>query len=100
MQNNVPEECKYRIKLAIEELVQQIILPKMSVPCIRLRVEYSMKDGQSIITVTYKGNKFDISDTENTISLKILKSTAEDIIYDYDAAAELSNKVTVKIKAN
>ena len=100
VQNNVPAECKYRIKLAIEELVQQIILPKMSVPCIRLRVEYSMKDGQSIITVTYKGNKFDISDTENTISLKILKSTAEDIIYDYDAAAELSNKVTVKIKAN
>ncbi len=100
IQNEVPSECKYRIKLAIEELVQQILLPHMSLPHIRLRLEYSMKDEHSVITAMYKGNKFDISDTDNVLSLKILRSTAENIVYEYDASADEPNKVTVMIKTN
>lgn len=99
MQNNVASECKYRIRLAMEELVQQIILPQMSVPHIRLKLEYSVSDGQSTITAMYKGKRFDVSDTENTISLKILKNTAKDIVYEYNESEEEPNKVIVSLKS-
>ena len=98
LQNDVPSAQKYRIRLAIEELVQQILLPRYERPQISVRVEYSMRDKDCLVTVTYAGEKFDVNDTENDISLAMLKNTAEEIRYQYDESESEPNQVEIRIK--
>ena len=84
LQNDASPSVKYRIRLAIEELVRQILLPKFEKPHIRILVEYSMQDLSSIVTVTYLGERFDINDTENEISLSVLKGAVKELNYRYE----------------
>ena len=98
MQNDVPGEVKYRIRLAIEELVQQILLPKYDEPFIRILAEYSAENGECGIIVTYKGEAFDIKDSDNTLSLALLKNTAKKIEYSYDKGSEEPNHIHILIK--
>lgn len=97
MQNDVPAEDKYRIRLAIEELVQQILLPQLSKPGIHITVEYSEQDQQSLVTVTYGGEAWDIMDTDNILSLNVLKNMAGHISYSYKADEE-ANIVEIHIR--
>ena len=64
---------------------------------IEIKLEYSMQDGEALLTVKYAGVRFDIVDTENMLSLKLLKSSATDISYEYKANAKKPNCVTVRI---
>ena len=98
LQNDVSPAQKYRIRLAIEELVQQILLPRYEQPHISVRTEYSMRDKDCLVTVTYAGEKFDINTTENDISLAMLKNTAEEIRYQYNERESEPNQVEIRIK--
>ena len=97
MQNDISGVMKYRIRLCIEELVQQILLPRYENPDIEIKLEYSMQDGEALLTVEYAGAKFDIADTDNALSLKLLNSTATDISYEYKADAKKPNCVIARI---
>ena len=98
MQNDVPASEKYRIRLAIEEIVQQILLPKLGEPDIRITVEYSEADKNSIVTVNYGGEPFDILESDNDISLSVLKNVAGEIDYHYSEEGEGKNTATVRIR--
>ncbi len=99
LQNDVAPEGKYRIRLAIEELVQQILLPEFDEPFIQVKVEYSMQDGGCRISVSYRGKAFDIRDTDNALSLSILDNISEEITYRYyEETGE--NTVNIRIKEN
>lgn len=98
LQNDVAPAEKYRIRLAIEELVQQILLPELEEPFIRVKVEYSQQGGGCSIFVTYRGRAFDIRDTDNTLSLAMLENTAEEIAYRYQEGGEETNTVKIRIK--
>lgn len=89
---------KYRIRLVVEELVQQILLPRFEKPQIRLRVESSPKEGRCEVYVSYPGSRFDIRDTENELSLKIIEKTVDEISYSYDEDIEEANTVILKIR--
>ena len=97
LQNDVAPSEKYRIRLAIEELVQQILLPHFDEPRIHVTVEYSEQDQHSIVTVAYGGEPFDIKETDNDLSLSILKNMAGGIRYDYIYGGEEPNRVEIQI---
>lgn len=98
-QNNVLPDVKYRIRLAIEELVQQIIMPVYEQPYIRIDAEYSPKEGECCIDLSYKGDRFDIEDTDNVLSLSILKNTVKDLKYSYNEEDEEPNHVQARISS-
>ena len=100
LQNDVTPTDKYRIRLAIEEAVQQILLPKLEKPFIRIKVEYSLKDEKCRIIMTYKGDRFDINDSDNEISLSTLESAAEEIEYSFDEDEDEPNKLVIDIRHN
>ena len=99
LKNDVNQAEKKRIRLAIEELVRQILLPKYDKPFIRVKAEYSLKDKECQIITTYKGEKFDINDSDNEISMLMLKNTARELEYSYDDAEEEPNTVRILIKS-
>ena len=98
LQNDVAPKEKYRIHLAVEELVQQILLPRLPQGPIHILLEHSEREESTTVTVSYAGERFDPKDTENKLSFSVLKSTAEDIIYEYDEEKSLPNVVKIQIK--
>ena len=98
IQNDVTSEVKYRIRLAIEELVQQILLPRYDEPFIRVKVGYSSGNGECEVLISYKGEAFDIQDADNGISLALLKNTAKELEYGFDGGNDEPNCVRILIK--
>ena len=98
LQNDIVPKEKYRVRLAIEELVQQILLPRTPGPDIRVAVEHDPRDGSTAITASYAGERFDRKDTDNELSYALLRSTAEELTYAYDAEKELPNRVEIKVR--
>ena len=98
MNNDVAPAMKYRIRLAIEELVRQILLPHYEDPEICVTVEYSVQEEKCHISVFYAGEAFDIKNTENVLSLSMLENTAEELSYSFDRNDEMANRVDIQIK--
>ena len=98
LKDDVSPAEKYRIRLAIEELVQQILMPRLKNPFIRIKTEYSSKNEECVVYITYKGEKFDINNTDNELSLTMLKNTAYKIEYNYNEADEEANCVKIRIR--
>ena len=98
LQNDVAPKEKNRIHLAVEELVQQILLPRLPQGPIRILLEHSEREERTAVTVFYAGERFDPKDTENKLSFSVLKSTAADIAYEYDAEKSQPNIVKIQIK--
>ena len=97
LNNNIPTRIKYRIRLSIEELVMQIIMPKGGAYPIHVTAEYSDADETALVSISYSGKGFDPSNGENQMSYNLLKQSVRDLKYSYDTDAELSNTVTVLI---
>ena len=95
--NDIPARIKYRIMLSIEEIVQQILIPKGGSYPIRVIAEYSAAEKKAMVTISYGGEAFDPADGDNLLSYNMLKQSVSDIQHAYDADAELSNSVTVLI---
>jgi len=98
-QNEIPGRERDRIHRVIEELVQQILLPVMPKPHIRILIEHDVQEGSTAVTVAYSGEAFDPNSTDNKLSYTVLKSAAEEIRYGYDPNAEEQNTVVISIKA-
>ena len=70
----------------------------MKDPKIHITVEYSQQDHNSLVIVTYAGEAFDIRDTDNELSLSVLKNAAGDIAYFYTEGEKEPNRVEIRIK--
>ena len=97
LQNDMAPKDKYRLRLVIEELVQQILLPRMEQPRIRVLVEYSAQEKTTNVTVSYAGARFDPRETDNSLSLSVLRSAAEELLYSYDARETEPNRVKLRV---
>ena len=98
MQNDMAPKDKYRVRLVIEELAQQILLPRMNEPQIHVQIEHSAQEQTTSVTVEYGGGRFDLNDTENDLSLLVLKSAAQSIRYQFDPAQALPNRAEIRLK--
>ncbi len=98
VKNDVSTGIKYRIRLVIEEIVQQILMPVYDKPYIRINAEYYPKEGDCRIDVKYRGDRFDIHDTENQLSLTMLKGAARDIEYTFNGEEDEPNQISAWVR--
>ena len=98
LHNDIPSRIKYRIRLAFEELVQQMLLRVLDDRPVQITVEYSEEKEQAVVTAGYGGERFDPADGENTLSYTVLKQSVDDLSFAYDAEAEFPNSVRVLIR--
>ncbi len=97
LKNNIPARTKYRIRLTIEETVQQLLLPQGDIFPVRVLVEYSGEEEKAIVTISYNGTDFDPAEGDNRLAYDVLKKMVQSISYTYDEKAELPNTITVLI---
>ena len=98
MQNDIPSRTKYRIRLAFEELVQQMLLPVLGRTPICVTVEYAETEQQATVTVGYGGERFDPREGENELSYRILSRSVEELTYTFDPDREDANVICVRIR--
>ena len=98
MQNDIPPRTKYRIRLAFEELVQQILQPLLGKTPVNVTLEYAPSDEQATVTVAYGGGRFDPAEGENELSYMLLTKTVEELNYSFDPERESSNTISVRIR--
>lgn len=99
MKNEIFDRQRNRIRLVIEELVQQILMPRMPEPHIRVLVEYAAREQSTTVTVSCSGARFDPRLSGNTLSLQVMQTAAEKIDYTYDLAAVEPNRTVIQIKS-
>ena len=74
IQNDIPPRMKYLMHLIFEEVVQQILLPVLQNPKIRVTIEYCGEDSGFEITFLYNGALFDPIDSKNNLSYILIKN--------------------------
>ena len=97
LQNDASPIKKYYVRLVIEELVQEILMPRLNQLRIHVLLEYSAREERNVITVSYAGERFEPKDTDNELSFKVLKGISEKIAYSYDAEQDLPNRVEIQL---
>jgi polar amino acid transport system ATP-binding protein len=95
--NMIPTRVKYRILLAFEELVQQMLWNMLKERPLTVTVEYAEAEAAAAVTVRYGGEKYDPAKGDNALSYKVLKSSVEELTYEFDPSAETGNTVFVRI---
>ena len=96
IKHQIPPKTAYRIRSAIEELVQQILLPTLDDPRIHVVVEYSEKAEKALITVRYNGEDFDPTDSDNELAKKILLQSIDTITHSQIREGEYTNLVVME----
>lgn len=96
--NDVSSRTKYRIRLVLEELVQQLLMPVLKETPIKFNVEYASSEDYTIVTTSYGGEKYNPEEGDNELSYKVLRSSVEDLSYEYNPDEELPNTVRILIK--
>ena len=98
MQNDIPPRTKYRIRLAFEELGQQMLLPLLGRTPIHVTLEYAPTEEQVTVTVAYGGERFDPAEGDNELSYMVLKRAVDDLAFSFDPEREAGNVVRVLIR--
>ena len=84
-----------RIILAFEEIIQ-ILQDKYGSPCALIRLSL-YADNNSII-VKYKGEKFNITESKDDLSLRVLEGIVSNIDYSFNENYEYKNVVEISLK--
>ena len=98
LQNDVPPRTKYRIRLAFEELAQQMLWPLLDRTGVRITVEYAAAEAQTTVTARYGGGRFDPAEGENELSYAVLSKSVEEMNYSFDPEREDANIIRVLIR--
>ena len=91
MKNTIPARIRYRIRLAFEEMIQQILFPRLRNPSIHVTLEYSESRESVKMTVRYKGEPFDPADSENELSYSVIKGISSRMHYESVPGEEYTN---------
>ena len=100
IQNDVPPRTKYRIRLAIEEMIEQQLVSVLDNTPIHVVVEYSTENELATVVANYGGERFDPSSGETEFSYNILKASVEELLYEYNPEGEFTNSLKAIIKEN
>ena len=96
--NQIPYKTAHRVRLAFEELVQQMLIPVLAQPDIQTVIEYSEAEESAVLTVRYGGPAFNVTKQGNELSLKVLQSAVSDMAYTWDETAERPNQAVLRIR--
>ena len=96
--NQIPPRMAGRIQLAVEELLQQLLLPALENPHISLVIEYSEADERTVITADYNGPAADITKNGDHLSLAVLGGMVSDMRYTLKESEEMPNELVLEIR--
>lgn len=97
MKNDIQRKLKNILLSIFEEVCNEIILPKLNKPLIKMTIKYSKNKNVASIIIEYNGEKFDINDTDNEIALAIVKGRTSKLEYKFDDSKKLSNYLYIEI---
>ncbi len=95
--NQVSRKMSNHIQLAFEELVQQLLIPQMEKPDIRIVIEYSQEKEKTDFSVCYGGKRYNPAEEEGGLAFAVLKSAAENIEYTWTQEKDTGNEITMSI---
>lgn len=98
--NQIAPKMAHRIRHAIEELVQHILLPNLSDPKINVIVEYSEIDEKTVVSVRYNGPEFEPSVSDDKLAWAILQQSVTDLRYTPISEGVYTNLVTIEQMVN
>lgn len=81
LKSDMPPRLRHRIHLVFEELVEQILMPVLPQPQIKVIVEYAEARRSVDMTVLYNGALFDPASTDNALSYTLLRNVASELQY-------------------
>ena len=96
--NRIPPKLSGRVQLVIEELTEQLLLPKLEKPCIKLVVEYSETEESASVTVNYNGSTADVLKTGDELSVKVIKGIISDSEYREINDSGFQNTLKLEIR--
>ena len=84
-----------RIRLAFEELVQQMLIPVLASPRIQAVIEYAEADARATMTVRYNGSQHDILENGDNLSVSLITGITSGISYDATMTGDFPNCLTL-----
>ena len=92
--NMVSRKMIYRAQPLFEELCVQILLPQLLDKFVLLAAAtYSQRDESMTMQIRYSGPAFDPADTENMLSMALVRNAAEEMKHSLINEDELTNPV-------
>ncbi len=96
--HEISYDTSYRILLAFEELVQQILMQVLSDPKILTTVEYDPNGKKATVDVLYNGDLFPPSASENKLSYAVLKTATSELVHLPENENGYTNRVKIVIR--
>ena len=97
--HRVSQRTIYNIQTYIDEMCVQIILPQLKGTFEMLvTIEYSEEHDDADVVVRFSGDAFDPRQTDNELSMLLVKKAADSIAYSFDHGQELGNIVEAQIR--
>ncbi len=96
--NHIPYTKAYHLQSVFEELCLGILLPEPGELNINFNIEYYQSNSELKMSVSYGGERFDITDTQNKLSLSIIEGFVNSMNYTCIDDQELRNKLVLEIK--
>ncbi len=96
--NNMPADTVNRFKALFEELCHELLLPELTDTKILFTLEYDAEKAEVSADIQYSGKYFDPMESDNMISVAIVKNLAIGISHQYSDQEEYSNHITVRLK--
>ena len=79
--NLVPHRLAHRLQLAFEELMQQVLAPRLAAGAQRFCAEYSPKEERVGVTATYRGEPVDAGALSDDLSFRLLSRLSPDLSF-------------------
>ena len=98
--NMISQKTIYRTQSVFEEMCVQILLPQLPEAfAMQVSSAYSQKEERMTMQIRYSGPAFDPADTDNTLSMMLVRNAAEHVRYTAIQEEEWTNQVDITIKA-
>ncbi len=94
--NSIAKATCLKLQAVTEELCQRILLPVLKIPKIEMIAEYDPGKDETAVSVRYAGERFDPTDTEDSLAYKVLTGRVKSIAYEY-AEGDLPNLVKITV---
>ncbi len=99
--NGVPEDVTRGLLLLFEEIVTQLLLPRLpETPRLVWTAEYDTKQACAEVSVQYddNGKAFDAMESDNEISLRIVRGVAENIRYAAESGGTYGSRLSMTVR--
>ena len=95
--NQISSKLANRIQLTFEETMQ-LLIPKLEHPDVRAVCEYSELGEQAEWAISYGGQRFDLTQSEDEMAMTVLRGMTAAIEYRWIEENERQNQLHMKLK--